>query len=87
MEIKVTKCGDCIFRDHDWNPDAIGADTHDSCILLRDKYIYTNLNVNYTIAVYNLTDEHGVENHPKELETTLSNCPLTMGKISVKLVE
>lgn len=80
MKIKVTKCGDCIFRNHDWNPDAMGFDTHDSCTLLQHLAIE-----NSHIATYDLTNDKGEENHPKSLETVLKNCPLKQGDISVNL--
>ena len=59
MKIKVTNCGDCIFR--------IIMGSHDYCQSL-------DMNENEDNFILNL-------------ETTLPNCPLKQGEITVKLKE
>lgn len=71
MEIKVTNCGNCIFRNSDYDPDCVGEDTYDTCSLLRHK------NEEYFIAAYNSWDDK------IKLETTLPNCPLLKENIIV----
>ena len=85
MTINVTNCGDCIFRESDFDSDSLGKDTVDSCILIR-QIMYNNPKYwNYHIASYNSFTDEGEQYYPKELQTTLPNCPLKGQEITVKL--
>lgn len=75
MTIKVNNCGDCIFRESDYDPNSSGYDTVDSCILLKKDKLYD------LIAVY----DSWVEEKPKELEQRLENCLLDKEQIIVTL--
>jgi len=79
MTIKVTNCGDCIFRESHYNPDSMGYDTVDSCILLRN--VAKNTNRDYFIGAYNTFEEY----KQKVLNKRLENCPLDKEQIIVSL--
>lgn len=81
MTIKTTNCGDCPFRQSNYNPDSMGYDTIDYCIAPRIKELVRKSA--YNIAVYDSWDE---ENQP-DLSKTLTDCPLKQGEIIVKLEE
>lgn len=80
MEIKVKNCGNCIFRYSDFDPNSMGNDTVDMCILLRNHFI----DKNYFIDSYNSYDENGDYNESNKLNKTLDNCPLLKEEINVK---
>jgi len=79
MIIKVNNCGDCIFRESDFNPDSVGYDTVDSCILLKN--VAQNTNKEYFIGAYNTFEEYEQEC----LKKRLLNCPLDKEQIIVTL--
>ena len=85
MNINITNCGDCIFRESDIDFDSVGDDTVDSCILLRKAY-YENRSKdkirNYTIAVYDSYEDKPIV----ELTEVLPDCPLIKDDLTIKLV-
>ena len=86
MKIKVTNCKDCIFRESDFDPNSMGYDTVDSCILLRNMMYKPNSEViNYHIASYDSFTELGEENFPNVLNNRLPECPLDKEQIIVSL--
>ena len=78
MKIEVNNCGNCIFRDHNVDFESVGKDSIDKCSLL---YKITNDYKKSLISVYDSWEDE----NPKELETTLSNCPLKDESIEVCL--
>lgn len=79
MTIKVNNCRDCIFRESHYNPDSMGYDTSDICLLLKKQNITAFKS--YSIATYDSFEEE----QPKELEQRLPNCPLDKEQIIVSL--